>query len=103
MKDNSPFGHKEPIRQKIFLDFSSARVKICEVHVSFKTTSQLLLNICVTIHCKLIHFLLWTKRSYQSSNFDTFKCSDENLQNSSCHFPSNKAVFLQIFHHSSVS
>ena len=56
-----------------------------------------------TVNLKLIHFLLWTKRSYQSSNFDTFKCSGENLQNSSCHFPSNKSVFLQILHHSSVS
>ena len=56
-----------------------------------------------TVNLKLIHFLLWAKGSYQSSNFDTFKCSGENLQNSSCHFPSNKSVFLQILHHSSVS
>ena len=55
-----------------------------------------------TVNFKLIHFLLWTKRSYQSSNFDTFKCSGENLPNS-CHFPSNKSVFLQILHHSSMS
>ena len=40
---------------------------------------------------------------YQSSNFDAFKCSHENLQNSSCHFPCNKSVFLQILHHSSMS
>ena len=56
-----------------------------------------------TVNLKLIHFLLWTKISYQSSNFDTFKCSGENLQTSSCHFPSNKPVFLQILHQSSVS
>ena len=55
------------------------------------------------VNLKLTHFLLWTKGSYQSSNFDTFKCSGENLQNSSCHFPSNNSVFLQILHHSSVS
>ena len=55
------------------------------------------------VNLKLIHFLLWIKGSYQSSNFDTFECSSENLQNSSCHFPSNKSVFLQILHHSSVS
>ena len=55
------------------------------------------------VNLKLTHFLLWTKGSYQSSNFDTFKCSGENLQNSSCHFPSNNSVFLQILHHSSMS
>ena len=56
-----------------------------------------------TVNIKLIHFLLWTKGSYQSSNLDTFECSGENLQNSSCHFSSNKSVFLQILHHSSMS
>ena len=55
------------------------------------------------INFKLIHFLLWTIGSHQSSNFDTFKCSGENLPNSSCHFPSNKPVFLQILYHSSVA
>ena len=87
--NNIYFGHKDPIKQKI-----------CEVHVNFKTTSQFLLNFCVmthnsTVNLKLIHFLLWTKTSYQSSNFDTFKSSGQNMQNS-CNFPSNKAVFLQI-------
>ena len=52
---------------------------------------------------KVIPFLLWTKGSNQSSNFDTFKCSGENFPNYSCHFPSNKTVFLQILHHYSVS
>ena len=56
-----------------------------------------------TVNFKLIHFLLWTKGSYQSSNFDTFECSGENLQNSSCHFPSSNSVFLQILHHFSMS
>ena len=56
-----------------------------------------------SVNFKVIPFLLWTKGSHQSSNFDTFKCSGENLQNSSCHFPSNKSVFLQILHHSSMS
>ena len=55
-----------------------------------------------TVNFKLIHFLLWTKGSHQSSNFDTFECSGENLSNSSCHFPSSKSVFLQILHHSSM-
>ena len=56
-----------------------------------------------TVNFKLIHFLLWTKGSHQSSNFDTFNCSGENLPNSSCHLPNHKSVFHQILHHSSVS
>ena len=56
-----------------------------------------------TINLKLLHFLFWTKGSYESSNFDTFECSGQNLQNSSCHFPNYRSVFLQILHHSSVS
>ena len=42
----------------------------------------------------LIHFLLWIKRSNQSSNFETFECSGKNLPNFSCHFPNHKSVFL---------
>ena len=50
-----------------------------------------------------MHVILWTKWSYESTNSDTFKCFDENLPNSSCHFPNHKPVFLQILHDSSVS
>ena len=50
-----------------------------------------------------MHFLLWTKGSHENTNFDIYKCSDENLLNSSCHFPNHKSVFLQILHDSSVS
>ena len=49
-----------------------------------------------------MHFLLWAKWSHVSTNFDTSKCSDENLPNSLCHFPNYKPVFLQILHDSSV-
>ena len=56
-----------------------------------------------SLNFKVIHFLLWAKRSHQSSNFDTFECSGENLLNSSSHFPRNRSVFLQILDHSSVS
>ena len=55
-----------------------------------------------SVNFDLIHFLLWTIGSDQSSNFDTFKCSVENLPNS-CHFPSNKSIILYILHHSSMS
>ena len=44
-----------------------------------------------------MHFLLWTKGSYENTNFDTFKCSDENLQNSSCHFPKPPVSFSSNF------
>ena len=50
-----------------------------------------------SVNFKLIHFSLWIKRSYQSLNFETFKCSGEILPYSSCHFP------YQFLHHSSVS
>ena len=49
-----------------------------------------------------MHFLLWTKGSHENTNFDTFKCSDENLPNSSCHFPNHKLFLLQILHDSSM-
>ena len=45
-----------------------------------------------------MHFLLWRKGYHESTNFDFFKCSDENLPNSSCNFPNHKSVFLQILH-----
>ena len=47
-----------------------------------------------SVNFKLIHFLLWTKESHQSPNFDTFKCSGENSPNSSCHFSNHKSVFF---------
>ena len=55
-----------------------------------------------SLSLQLMRFLLWTKRSYENTNFEVFKififkCSDENLPNSSCHFPNNKSVFLQIY------
>ena len=42
-----------------------------------------------------MNFLLWTKRSHGSTNFDTFRCFGENLPNSLYHFPNCKSVFLQ--------
>ena len=54
------------------------------------------------VNFKLIHFLLWVKRSHQSPNFETFESSGENLQNFSCYFWKHKPVFLQILHQSSM-
>ena len=38
----------------------------------------------------------------KNTKLDIFKCCDENLLNSSCHFPNHKSVFLQILHDSCV-
>ena len=56
-----------------------------------------------SVNFKVIPFLLWTKGSHQSPNFDTFKCSGENLPNFSCHFSNQNLVSLQNLHNSSVS
>ena len=56
-----------------------------------------------SVNFKVIPFLLWTKGSHQSPNFDTFKCSSENLPNFSCLFSNHWSVFLQNLHNSSVS
>ena len=52
-----------------------------------------------SVNLKFIPFLLWTNGSDQSSNFDTFKCSGENLPNFACLFSKHWSVF----HNSSVS
>ena len=54
------------------------------------------------VNFKLVYFLLWTKGSHENTHFAIFKCSDEILPNSSCHFPNHKSIFLQILHVSSV-
>ena len=56
-----------------------------------------------SVNFKVIPFLLWTKGSHQSPNFDTFKCSGENLPNFSCYFSNYKSVFLQNLYNSTVS
>ena len=91
-------------------------VKICQInnpHINCETTSRFLSKFCIILHFhgiwhssvnfKLIHFLLLIKGSYESQNFETFKCFSEKMPNSSCHFPNHKSVFLQILHQSLVS
>ena len=55
------------------------------------------------VKIKLIHFLFWIKGSHQNLKFEIFKCSGKHLSYSSSHFPNHESVFLQTFHHSSVS
>ena len=96
-----------------FLRLLSAWVKIYQTsHINFETTGQfifkLLSFLSVITHnfseiFQLMHFLLWTKRSHQRPNFETFKCCLENLSNFPCHFPDHKSVFLRILHDYSMS
>ena len=98
-----------PLKCKCFR-LLSAQVKMYWIpHVSFELTSQFLFKFYIILHCirhnspvnfKHIHFLLWIKGPYKSPNFETFVRSGEILANSSCRFPNQKPVFLQILHHS---
>ena len=109
---NIYFGYKEPIKTN-FLDFRVLGSKLVKFLMSILkqqvSSSSIFVSFFIvmthnfSVNFKLIHFLLWTKGSHQNSNFDTFECSGENLPNSSCNFPSNKSVFLQILRHSSLS
>ena len=47
--------------------------------------------------------IFYDKKISSKSQFNTFKCSGENLPNSSCLFPNHQSFFLQIFYHSSLS
>ena len=72
-------------------------------YVSSFATFFIVMTYNFSVNFKLILFLLWIKGSHQSPNSETFECSGENLPNSSCHFPNQKLVFLQILRHSSRS
>ena len=83
---------KEPIKEQFFR-FSSARVKIHQIpHVM---SFFIVMTQNSSVNFKLIHFLLWTKKSHQSPNFDTFKCSGENLPKSSSHFSNHTSFFFK--------
>ena len=110
--NNIYLGHKEPIKTnsldfwvleskfvKFLMSILKRQVNSSSIFVSF----FIVMTHISSVNFKVIHFLLWAKGSYQISNFDTFECSGKNLQTSSCYFPSNKSVFLQILHHSSLS
>ena len=96
-----------------FLRFLSAWVKIHQIVVSIlkrqvRSSSNFASSFIFMVHnffvnIKLIHFLVWIKGSLQNPNFETLKCSGENLPYFLCHFPNNKSVFLQILHHCSLS
>ena len=56
-----------------------------------------------SVNFQLIDFLHWINGSHQSPNCETFECCSESLPNSSCHFPSNQSVFLEVLRYSPVS
>ena len=104
---------KDPMKEQVIYNFECSSQNSSNSSCQFWNDKSIRLQILhhfsivmrhnSTVNFSLIHFLLWTKGSHQSSNSDTFNCSGENLPNSSCHFPNHKSVFLQILHHSSVS
>ena len=81
------FLQKQSIKVRTFR-FATARIKIRQIHhVIFGTKSQFFFKLCITLQCHetnssvLFHinlYMLWSKRSHQSANFQTFGCSHEN-------------------------
>ena len=81
-------------------------MSVLKQHVSASSTLVSFFTVMThnsSVNFKLIHSLLWTKGSHQSSNFDTSKCSGENLPNSSSHFPKKQVSFSSNLHHSLIS
>ena len=76
-----------------FLRCLSARVKIHQIpHVSLKAHVNFLSNFASffivmthnsSVNFKLIYFLIWIKGFHQNPNFETIKCSGDNLPKSS--------------------
>ena len=109
------FSQKQPIKVQICEILECSRQYSSNCSCQFWTDKSILFQflhqflyffIVMTLNSpvnfKFIHFLLWTKRSHQSLNFETFVCSGENLKTSSCHFWKRKSVFLQILYQTSV-
>ena len=97
-----------------FLRLSSAQVKICQFpHVKFEMTkvnsspnfvsllSFMKDNFYVLFSSNNIYFA--QKEPIKVKIFETFKCSHQNLSNSSCQFWNDKSISLQILYPSSVS
>ena len=106
------FDQKKSIKVQIFLDFWVLRSKFVKFLMSVlkrQVNSSLdfpsffsVITYKSSVNFKLIYFLLWAKGFHENTNFDIFKCSDQNLLNSSCHFWKHKSVFLQLLHQYSV-
>ena len=112
--NNIFFGHKDPIKTKIFLDFWSAQIKICQIsYVNFETTSQFLSKFCILLQfhqrlflCTFLSQKIYTllKRIPLKWKFlRLLKYSGQNLSNYLSQFLNDKPILLQILHPSSVS
>ena len=104
--NNTYFTQKEHIKVKYFETFECSQPNLsnslCQFWNKF-TSFFIFMTHNYSVNFKPIHFLLGIKVSHQSPNFETFKCSGENLCNSSCHFLNYNLVFLKTLNHSSVS
>ena len=86
------FGQKKLIKGQMFKTCEwSGQIVVSilkrQVNCSLNFASFLIVMTHNTsANVKLIHFLLWTKVSHQSPNYESFKSSGKNLPNSSCHF-----------------
>ena len=105
---------KRSLLKCIFLGFSSAWVKVCQIpHVNFELTTQFHFKFCIILHCHDTNFpcKFWAhkfstldERIPSKFQFLDFRrCSGENLLNSSRYFWKHKSLFLQMLHQFSVS
>ena len=87
--------------------FSTARIKINKLFMSFSSHKSVLLYILhhpsVTWHIILLKSSDWNvtgfgqKRAYQCTIFQTFECSNESSPSSSCHFSIHKVKVYSKF------
>ena len=105
--NNIYFAQNEHIKKKIFETFECSSQNSSNSSCQFSNYKSIPLQILhhsslpwrVTSLWILSSFFFDCGLNYQNSNFETFKCSGENLPYSSCHFPNHKSVL----HHPSVS
>ena len=98
---NINFAQKEHINMKFFETFKCSGQNLsnssCQLWNDKSIPLQILYHSSLSwqitpVNFKLILFQLWIKGSHQNLNFETFKCSGENLPYSSCHFPNHNSV-----------
>ena len=104
--NNTYFAQKEHIKVKYFETFECSEQtlsnSLCQSWNKF-ASFFIFMTHNYSVNFKPIHFLLGIKVSHQSPNFETFKCSGENLHNSFYHFLNYNSVFLKTLNHSLVS
>ena len=83
-----------------FVRLLSARVKFLKPILNWKVdSSSVFVSFFIVMahnfpgNFKLIHFQLQIKECHQGPNLETFKCSGQNLPNSSCQFLEAQASF----------